>query len=372
MKTKIKKKAKREEEILLGFIKLFLETGKPIGSSSLQSNGFDHLSSATIRNYFATLESQGFAHQPHTSGGRLPTSKAFKWYAENTKDHIETHPQIQKLLEQRFSSVERIYQFLEEIANVLAETSGAAVAISSPRFDQDSIIDIKLLLIDHNRLLVALVTNFGVVNTYLLNISNKISSFSQKRIENYLQAKLQNIATLLNLTEEERSLAEKIYQEVMVRYIVNYANFSNVDLITCGFSNLLQYKEFNDPVTITKSLSLFENEQELQAILKHALQKQGLSFWIAEDLEPFSKHITHCSILAMPYKINELSAGAILIYLPMRADYKVHFSILKTFCEFISKLLTKTTYKHKISFRTPNNAPLKLTQNLELQDKKGS
>ena len=367
---KQKKKAKREEDVLLGLIKLFLETGKPIGSNTLQSNGFDHLSSATIRNYFATLEKQGFVHQPHTSGGRLPTSKAFKWYADNVKEKIETLPEIQKLLEKKFSDSEKVYQFLEEVASVLAETSGAAVAISSPRFDQDAINDIKLLLIDQNRLLVALVTNFGVVNTYILNISKKLSSFSQKRIENYLQSKLHNIATLLNLTEDEKALSEKIYQEVMVRYIVNYTNFSNVDLITCGFSNLLQYKEFNDPLTITKSLSLFENKQELHSILKHSMKGEEISFWIAEDLKPFSEHLTHCSIIAMPYKINTLVAGSILIYLPMRADYKVHFSILKTFSEFISKLLTKTTYQHKISFRTPTNSPLKLTQ--ELHQKKGS
>ncbi|NGX31513.1 MAG: Heat-inducible transcription repressor HrcA [Chlamydiae bacterium] len=367
MVTKVKKKEKREQEILLGLVKLFLETGKPIGSSTLQANGFDHLSSATIRNYFAKLEAAKLLQQPHISGGRIPTSQAFKWYAQMAKRNIETNKEIKKILEKKLCcDVDKIYHFLEESVSVLAEISNAACVICSPRFDQDTILDIKLLMLDHKRLLCALVTNFGVVNTYILNVPKKISAFSQKRIENYLQAKLQNIATLLNLNEDEKTLAEKVYQEVMVRYIVNYTNFSNTDLISCGFSNLLQYKEFNNPLAITKSLSLFENEEQLRAILQKSMQAQDLVFWIAEDLKPFSENITHCSILAMPYKINEMIAGAILVYLPMRADYKMHFSILKTFSEFLSKALTKTTYKHKITFRTPTISPLKLTaQNLD-------
>src|SRR5271170_1103726 len=85
MKTlALKKPAKdqREKLILFGLVDLYLQTGKPIGSNTLRENGFESLSSATIRNYFASLEEEGYVKQQHSSGGRIPTSTAFKAFAE--------------------------------------------------------------------------------------------------------------------------------------------------------------------------------------------------------------------------------------------------------------------------------------------------
>src|SRR3989338_10379321 len=76
-------KTDREQAVLLGLIELYLKTGKPIGSHTLQENGFDSLSSATIRNYFGKMEEQGYLKQQHTSGGRIPTEKAFRLYADS-------------------------------------------------------------------------------------------------------------------------------------------------------------------------------------------------------------------------------------------------------------------------------------------------
>ncbi len=71
-------KENKELKILLGLVELYIKTNTPIGSNSLKESGFDDMSSATIRNYFAELEKKGLLTQPHISGGRIPTSKAFK------------------------------------------------------------------------------------------------------------------------------------------------------------------------------------------------------------------------------------------------------------------------------------------------------
>src|SRR5262249_48058347 len=89
MKTLAPKKPakdKRERLILLGLVDLYLQTGKPIGSNTLRENGFESLSSATIRNYFSKLEEEGYLKQQHSSGGRIPTSIAYKAFAEAFSD----------------------------------------------------------------------------------------------------------------------------------------------------------------------------------------------------------------------------------------------------------------------------------------------
>ena len=78
-------KGDREQAVLLGLIELYLQHGKPVGSQTLQENGFDSLSTATIRNYFGKMESEGYLKQQHTSGGRIPTQKAFRLYADSVR-----------------------------------------------------------------------------------------------------------------------------------------------------------------------------------------------------------------------------------------------------------------------------------------------
>jgi len=83
MAFKQKQKTAKEQAVLLGLVELYLLTGKPIGSNTLRDSGFHDISSATIRNYFTKLEAKGLLHQQHSSGGRVPTSTAYKLYAES-------------------------------------------------------------------------------------------------------------------------------------------------------------------------------------------------------------------------------------------------------------------------------------------------
>src|SRR3989344_4935062 len=92
-------KTDREQAVLLGLIELYLKTGKPIGSHTLQENGFESLSSATIRNYFSKMETQGYLKQQHTSGGRIPTEKALRLYADTYHDRGVIEKEQEEVLE---------------------------------------------------------------------------------------------------------------------------------------------------------------------------------------------------------------------------------------------------------------------------------
>lgn len=99
MKTLAPKKPakdQREKLILFGLVDLYLQSGKPIGSNTLRENGFEALSSATIRNYFAKLEEEGLVKQQHSSGGRIPTPLAYKIYAEEHLDKPRSSLKIKK------------------------------------------------------------------------------------------------------------------------------------------------------------------------------------------------------------------------------------------------------------------------------------
>lgn len=371
----VKKLAKhdRERQVLIGLIELYLKTGKPIGSNTLKEFSFEVLSSATIRNYFTHLEEAGYLSQQHSSGGRIPTTKAFRLYAQEYQDESSlSEAHLRELKSLRTQETHELAAYLEQAAEMLSNLSNSAVFLSAPRFDHDYISDIKLVGIDPSRCLCVIVTNFGVIQTEVLYLDKKLSSFSLKRMEAYFRWRLHrmdqitenhNINKPDSLTEEEEMLAQQFYSEIMMRYLVSYSTFSDDDIYSTGVSKLLHYPDFQDTATLTNCLSLFENTHSLRLLLKESCKKDTLKFWIGEDLQAFSKSPYDCTVIAIPYYINKHCVGAVGLLGPIRVAYKELFGLLRHFSESISEALTRSIYKFKITYRQPQTS----TQNDQQQ-----
>ncbi|MCB1112968.1 MAG: heat-inducible transcriptional repressor HrcA [Chlamydiales bacterium] len=354
-KTKKNSKKERETHILFGVIDYYISTGKPVGSNTLKETGFENISSATIRNYFASLEEEGYLHQHHASGGRVPTEAAFRLYAEHASsaNMIEQHEkQLFDALKE--TETKEIASFLQQAAESLSNLTECAVFLSAPRFDHDFLVNIKLVSIDHERALCVMISDFGVVKTELIHLDKKLSAFAIKRIEEYFHWRLTGHDKPENLEKEEEETAQRLYNEVMVRYIIGYAHFTDEDIHRTGFSKLLAYPDFHDPKLLANSLSLFENAQAVRHLLRECSSTGTAKCWIGKDFTPYTQTKTECSVIAYPYRINQQIVGAVGILGPIRIPYKKLFAVVKAFTEAISDALTRNIYKFKIDYRQAN------------------
>jgi len=382
--TKKTNKHDRERKVLLGLVEHYLKSGKPVGSHTLQEEGFADLSSATIRNYFAKLENEGYLQQQHSSGGRIPTEKAYRFYAITSLENFNggsfsDTPVFENL---RQTETKEIASFLQKAAEQLAEITQTAVFLSAPRFEQDFIIGIKLVPVDGLRCLCILNTDFGEIKTEIVYLPQKLSTFTIKRIEAYFNWRLTGRNKPDNLNNNEENLAQGLYNELMIRFIVNYSHFGSEEIYRTGFSLLLNYPEFHDPALLANSLSLFEHPHVMHLLLKEAAKTDTLKFWIGDDLKKYSSlHAsTQCAVLAISYRVNKQSVGSVGLLAPMRIPYQTLFTHLTLFAESISEALTRNLYKFKISLRQSTREILNLkeqelrmvdqTQRLLLEDKR--
>jgi heat-inducible transcriptional repressor len=361
IKQKPSIKEERQHKVLIALIEHYILTGKPVGSNTLRESGLEDLSSATIRNYFASLEDLGFLEQQHSSGGRTPTEKAFRLYAEEIRNSFKP----KSLNEEKFkwirqSETKEIAALLQKGAETLSSLANCAVFLSAPRFDHDIIVDIKLVPVDSFRFLCVIITDFGVIQTELMHTEDKLSSFGVKRMETYFQWRLGKNEKPENLSPEEEHLAQKFYNEIIMRYIVGYSNFINEEVFRTGFSKLLSYPEFNDPISLASSLSLFENAHSMRLLLRETARANQIKFWIGNDLDSFTTTTPHATVIAMPYKINQQTIGAFGILVPTRTPYRKVFELMHAFSESISEALTRNIYKFKINFRQPQEGSLYL------------
>lgn len=358
-------KKDRERQVLLGLVDFYIKTGKPVGSETLKGAGFDNLSSATIRNYFACLENDGFLRQQHSSGGRVPTPAAFRLYAlSSLKEFTENgFPQTKLPFDDAFigkDTTHAISAHLQSTADILSNYSHCAVFLSAPKFDHDFISEIKLVGIDSERYLCVIITDFGLIQTEVLHTSRKLSTFSLKRLESYFQARLSGKTSTVSFEPEEEAIAQQFYNELMVRHLVSYTNFSSEYLYTTGFAQLLNNPEYHDIKILADSLSLFEDQQALRHLVQHANRHGNIHVWIGDDLAALGNPDSPCSIITAPYYIHNQIVGTLGILGPTRMPYRDLLCTLHSAAEYLSDTLTRTVYKFKITYRQPKLGPLSL------------
>lgn len=355
----IKKTSKNEREraVLLGLVDYYIKTGKAVGSNTLKETEFHDLSSATIRNYFANLEEAGYLSQQHTSGGRIPTNRAFRVYAEAFAEPKALGPEWIRAFEGiHQEETQEVAGLLHHSMEQLSELTGTAVFLSAPRFDQDYVIDIRVVSIDSKRCLFVLVTDFGVIRTEVLSLDKKLTSLATRRMEQYFRWRLTGLEKPENFEAEEEVLAQKVYNELMMRFLVNYSNYYEEEVLRTGFSKMLAYPELQSPEQLAQSLALFENTTSMRLLMRECSTMNHLRFWIGEELKTFSVEAEGCAVLAMPYRINQQVAGAVGLLGPVRIPYPELFQALQAFSDSLTAALTRSLYKFKISYRQPQAA----------------
>lgn len=351
----------KEKKILFSLVDYYIQTGKPVGSNTLKEMELNHLSSATIRNYFAHLEQGGYLKQQHTSGGRIPTERAFKCYAFDgipKSDAALTFKEYAAELEAlRNMETREIATYLQQAAETLSKLTETAIFLSAPRFDHDFIIDLKVTVVDARRCLCILITDFGAIQTEVIYTDKKISAFMAKKLESYFQWRLTGKNKPEHLEQEDLALAQKLYQELMLRYIISYSNFTQDEIYRTGFSKLLSHADFQETSSFATTLTLFENAHSMSLLLKETTKLNTLKFWIGEDLIPYCSTLPNCTVIAIPYKVNQIPVGAIGLLGPIRTPYRTWFQLMHAFADSISQSLTRNVYKYKLSFRQPEEKP---------------
>jgi heat-inducible transcriptional repressor len=354
--SKVSRKEK-EKLCLMRLIEYYITTGKAVGSNTLREVGFPDLSSATLRNYFASLEEEGYLTQQHISGGRIPTKEAFCFFAKECLEEVEREEKKEAAKSSATSvfarEVKEVITALQHAAEELSEKSSCAVFLSYPRFDQDFVTDITFVLVDASRVISVILTSFGQVYTEIIPTSKKMSKESLDKIQGSIRLLLSGQEPREgDLTQEEREFAKRLYQETLSRYLVSYANFNDEDIFKTGFSRLLVFPEFQAAEHLVGALGLFENQACLRGIVRETVRAGKIKYWIGD--ERFQSY-QQCMAAAIHYKIGSKSVGAIGVIGPMRVPYRTLFSLLQGIGKDISDFLEKSLLRYKISFRTPVN-----------------
>ena len=164
--------SERKIKILQAIIRTYLETGEPVGSRTISKDSDLNLSSATIRNEMADLEEMGYIIQPHTSAGRIPSDKGYRWYVDSLMvDKANEIIDIKQDLEEKAGKIDILLQY---IAKLLAKDTNYTSMVSKPHYTHKKIKFVQLTDVDEHQILAVIVIEGNIVKNKLLNILESI------------------------------------------------------------------------------------------------------------------------------------------------------------------------------------------------------
>jgi heat-inducible transcriptional repressor len=341
---------KRYSEIFKELVDEYTETGQPVGSKTISRRMSNSLSPATIRNVMADLEELGILCSEHTSSGRKPTEKGWRYFV-NT--FIEVSNDFQDEYAQKIEEIKGLSQWkdtssiLEHTSNILSELSHCASVILTPTINDKVIQYMDFVFLSPGKALVVIIFDDKEVENRLIDIPSDMSTGVLEMASKYLNTKLSGL-TLSEIRDiiydefaAQRDGLDEAANDLIVKGIGMWAknNSDNMDdrrLIVHGRSNLL-----SDPAEISNIKTLFRKLDEKVAIknlLDESINAHGIQVFIGSENKDFN--MEGCSMIVSPYSNSKNKIiGAIGVIGPARMHYNAIINLVDCTAKLLRKLM---------------------------------
>ena len=197
----------RKVKILDAIIRNYLATGEPVGSRTISKYTDLNLSSATIRNEMSDLEELGYIVQPHTSAGRIPSDKGYRFYVDHLME--EKDREVKEMKDFVIEKTEKMDQVLKQVAKMLANNTNYATLVSAPTYSANKIKFIQLSNVDESHILAVIVLNSNIVKNQMIEVEEQLDNETILKLNILLNTALNglslqeiNLGTIAKLKEQ--------------------------------------------------------------------------------------------------------------------------------------------------------------------------
>ena len=336
----------RDTWVLKCVVAQYIVSGEPVGSRTVAKTSGLNLSPATIRNRMLDLEEAGYLHQPHTSAGRIPTPKGFRYYVDHILPVQELGPSMQQQIQEGFASpAHEPQELFRQASRVLSLATGHPALLLAPRPQGMRLKHMQFISLSEDGVLTILVSQDNQVQTRFVRTDHRFSQEVLDRFSRYLNELCQNLTlgesrqAILGKMEEEKSLFDKMISQALNLSRQVLQTDEEEELYIEGTSHILDYPEFSADVDKIRSIfKAFEEKHHLVLLLDQTMAAQGVQIIISPD-EHFPE--MQLSLVASSYGAQQTPLGSLGVIGPMRMDYARLIPIVRYTASVVTDLLTK-------------------------------
>ncbi|UOF88911.1 heat-inducible transcriptional repressor HrcA [Fodinisporobacter ferrooxydans] len=335
----------RQKLILRAIIEDYVQSAEPVGSRTLSKHEDIQFSAATIRNEMSDLEELGFLEQPHTSAGRIPSKKGYRFYVDHLLDPFELKSHDIVSMRSLFvKKMDQLEQIVQHTAHILSSLTNYTSIVLGPQIYEHNVRRIDLIPLRDRSAVVIIVTDTGHVENRTVQIPEHVSVDAIEQFVRILNDKLTGVP----LYQIRSRMYSEIMQE-MQKHLETYEEaLAILDQISHpdqegrvylgGTTKMLSQPEFRDIEKVKPLFDMFEHTQQVVQILGPPEQ---LGIQIRIGLENGVEPLQNCSIITSTYSIQGKPAGTIGVLGPTRMDYGRVIRILAELTDVLSTALNR-------------------------------
>ena len=338
----------RKKEILAAIVKTHIATGQPVGSFALAKSSSEHLSSATIRNICAELEAEGFLTHPHTSAGRMPTDKGYRYYVDNLMSAMRLSRSDAARINERLLDEDALAnpeRLMERTSQLLSQLSDNVGIVVPPSITKDRLHHVDFVKLGEGRILVITVSSAGRVQDRVIIAraeftQDELNSTARYLAENFRGWTLIEIRDeLLRRMTEEKALYDRLLRNAIMLCGQSLYEGDQPDVFIEGASNIIAKPDFADTERMRALFKMFEQKSRIIAILNECIDNaRHEAVAVRIGSENRVTDLRDCTVIATPcFYAGGAAVGSIGVVGPTRIEYDRLIGIV----DYIAKLFDR-------------------------------
>ena len=326
--------SERSQRLLTALVEAYIRDGQPVGSRTLTRESGLALSSATVRNVMADLEEFGFVSSPHTSAGRIPTDKGYRFFVDTLlkfRPGGAVDQGVAHLLERRFTtSSEEPRALVASASQLLSSFTQLAGVVTIPRQSHAAVTQIEFLGLSDNRVLAVLVVNGREVQNRILQLDRPFGSDELRRAANFLNEQFRGREltevrqALLQQLKETRAHMNQLMLDAigMAQQMFGSLDEDEVpaDVVIAGETNLMGFAELSNVEKLKRLFDAFNEKRDILHLLDQCLRADRVQIFIGH--ESGYRILDDLSVVTAPYTIDNEVVGVLGVIGPTRMAYE--------------------------------------------------
>jgi len=329
----------RHRDVLIAVIREYVDSTEPVGSRILARRHFPNLSAATLRNVMADLEEMGYLVQPHTSAGRVPTDKAYRFYVESFPP-----PQSPKVarsgdaLAQRRSGIDG---FMERMSSHLSTATKLTGLLLAPPLKQTTLARVDLIPLEDDRALAVLVTDSGWVTARAVTLDPPLGAEEVRALGRELHRRYSGhtVQDVVDMETEPSDPLDALHTRARAVTEQIVAVLRGRTLYVSGAINMLDHPEFLNIETTRELLRTFERKERLADLMTELAGSEGVNVTIGEE-NPVAE-MRECTLITSTYLYRDQVIGILGVVGPRRLPYPEVISIVNEAARHVTDALSR-------------------------------
>ncbi|NPV90224.1 MAG: heat-inducible transcription repressor HrcA [Firmicutes bacterium] len=329
----------RKQKVLEAIIKDYVATAEPVGSRTIARKYGLGVSPATIRNEMADLEELGLIEQPHTSAGRIPSQRGYRYYVDCLMEkynlNVEERTSVSNSFARRIREIDTV---LNDTGRLLSQLTSYTAIISGPKASQSSIQRIEFISLNPGKTLMVMLTDTGGAVNKVLDVPEQLTAMDLQQVSQAFNARLGEISmrgikrTLLQEMRHELMQQRQLLM-VVLDILSQYLQYGPEEKVYLGgILNILNQPEFRNVDKIKKLLTVLDEDETVRDLLG---EDEGRGIIIRIGDENKREEFQDCSVITATYEVDG-HVGRLGLLGPTRMEYPKAVTLL----DFITSALS--------------------------------